>query len=89
MAAKHPNIYIALKIVPDQDDLEDTKAEVLGVFKSKLSADRALFKEHESMKKQWLKVNGDTWPFDSDELFGELLAEKAIKLIVVRKMLKP
>ena len=84
---RNPNVYIALKIVPDQND---TRAEVLGVFKSKLSADRALFDEHERMKKQWLKLHGDSCPEEDHDFAFEMdCAENYIQLIVVRKILKP
>ena len=84
---RNPNVYVALKIVPDQND---TKAEVLGVFKSKLSADRALFDEHEQMKKQWLKLHGDSCPEEDHDFAFEMdCAENYIQLIVVRKTLKP
>ena len=87
---KHPNVYVALKIVPDQDDLEDTTAEVLGVFKSKQSADQALFKEHERMKKEWLSLYKDIYPESQlDDAFKQCPAENYIQLIVVRKTLKP
>ena len=87
---KHPNVYVALKIVPDQDDLEDTTTEVLGVFKSKQSADQALFKEHERMKKEWLNLYKDVYPESQlDDAFEQRLAEDYIQLIVVRKTLKP
>ena len=87
---KHPNVYVALKIVPDQDDLEDTTTEVLGVFKSKQSADQALFKEHENMKKEWLSLYKDVYPESQlDDAFKQCLAEDYIQLIVVRKTLKP
>lgn len=90
MATKHPNVYVALKIVPDQDDLEDTTAEVLGVFKSKQSADQALFKEHENLKKQWLAVYKGIYPeSQQDDAFEQSLAEDYIQLTVVRKTLKP
>lgn len=85
---KHPKVYVALKIVLDQDDLEDTTAEVLGVFKSKQSADQALFKEHERMKKQWLSAY--VYPeSQQDDAFEQHLAENYIQLTVVRKTLKP
>ena len=88
--AKNPNVYVALKIVPGHDDLKDTTAEVLGVFKSKLSADRALFDEHERMKKQWLKLHGDSCPEEDHDFAFEMdCAENYIQLIVVRKTLKP
>ena len=84
---RNPNVYVALKIVPDQDD---TKAEVLGVFKSKQSADQALFKEHERMKKEWLSLYKDVYPESQlDDAFEQRLAEDYIQLIVVRKTLKP
>ena len=87
---KHPNVYVALKIVPDQDDLEDTTTEVLGVFKSKQSADQALFKEHERMKKEWLSLYKDIYPESQlDDAFEQHLAEDYIQLIVVRTTLKP
>ena len=87
---RNPNIYVALKIVPDQDDLEDTTTEVLGVFKSKQSADQALFKEHERMKKEWLSLYKDVYPESQlDDAFEQRLAEDYIQLIVVRKTLKP
>ena len=87
---RNPNVYVALKIVPDQDDLEDTTAEVLGVFKSKQSADQALFKEHERMKKEWLSLCKDVYPESQlDDAFEQRLAEDYIQLIVVRKTLKP
>ena len=88
--AKNPNVYVALKIVPDQDDLEDTTTEVLGVFKSKQSADQALFKEHERMKKEWLSLYKDIYPESQlDDAFEQHLAEDYIQLTVVRKTLKP
>ena len=88
--AKNPNVYVALKIVPDQDDLEDTTTEVLGVFKSKQSADQALFKEHEQMKKEWLSIYKDVYPESQlDDAFEQRLAEDYIQLTVVRKTLKP
>ena len=88
--AKNPNVYVALKIVPDQDDLEDTTTEVLGVFKSKQSADQALFKEHERMKKEWLSIYKDVYPESQlDDAFEQRLAEDYIQLTVVRKTLKP
>ena len=84
---RNHNVYVALKIVPDQND---TKAEVLGVFKTKLSADRALFDEHERMKKQWLKLHGDSCPEEDHDFAFEMdCAENYIQLIVVRKTLKP
>ena len=84
---RNPNVYVALKIVPDQND---TKAEVLGVFKTKLSADRALFDEHERMKKQWLKLHGDSCPEEDHDFAFEMdCAENCIQLIVVRNTLKP
>ena len=87
---RNPNVYVALKIVPDQDDLEDTTAEVLGVFKSKQSADQALFKEHERMKKEWLSIYKDVYPESQlDDAFEQHLAEDYIQLTVVRKTLKP
>ena len=87
---RNPNVYVALKIVPDQDDLEDTTTEVLGVFKSKQSADQALFKEHERMKKEWLSVYKDVYPESQlDDAFEQRLAEDYIQLTVVRKTLKP
>ena len=87
---RNPNVYVALKIVPDQDDLEDTTAEVLGVFKSKQSADQALFKEHERMKKEWLSIYKDVYPESQlDDAFEQYLAEDCIQLTVVRKTLKP
>lgn len=87
---RNPNVYVALKIVPDQDDLEDTTTEVLGVFKSKQSADQALFKEHERMKKEWLSFYKDVYPESQlDDAFEQHLAEDYIQLIVVRKTLKP
>ena len=87
---RNPNVYVALKIVPDQDDLEDTTTEVLGVFKSKQSADQALFKEHERMKKEWLSLYKDVYPESQlDDAFEQRLAEDYIQLIVVRKTLKP
>ena len=87
---RNPNVYVALKIVPDQDDLEDTTTEVLGVFKSKQSADQALFKEHERMKKEWLSLCKDFYPESQlDDAFEQRLAEDCIQLIVVRKALKP
>ena len=87
---RNPNVYVALKIVPDQDDLEDTTAEVLGVFKSKQSADQALFKEHERMKKEWLSLYKDVYPESQlDDAFEQRLAEDYIQLTVVRKTLKP
>ena len=87
---RNPNVYVALKIVPDQDDLEDTAAEVLGVFKSKQSADQALFKEHERMKKEWLSLYKDVYlESQLDDAFEQRLAEDYIQLIVVRKTLKP
>ena len=86
---RNPNIYVALKIVPDRDDLEDTTTEVLGVFKSKQSADQALFKEHERMKKEWLSIYKDVYPESQlDDAFEQHLAEDYIQLIVVRKTLK-
>lgn len=90
MATKHPKVYVALKIVPDQDDLEDTTATVLGVFKSKQSADQALFKEHENLKKQWLSVYKGIYPeSQQDDAFEQNLAEDYIQLKVVRNTLKP
>ena len=87
---RNPNVYVALKVVPDQDDLEDTTAEVLGVFKSKQSADQALFKEHERMKKEWLSIYKDVYPESQlDDAFEQRLAEDYIQLTVVRKTLKP
>ena len=87
---RNPNVYVALKIVPDQDDLEDTTTEVLGVFKSKQSADQALFKEHERMKKEWLSIYKDVYPESQlDDAFEQRLAEDYIQLTVVRKTLKP
>ena len=87
---RNPNVYVALKIVPDQDDLEDTTTEVLGVFKSKQSADQALFKEHEQMKKEWLSIYKDVYPESQlDDAFEQRLAEDYIQLTVVRKTLKP
>ena len=87
---RNPNVYVALKIVPDQDDLEDTTTEVLGVFKSKQSADQALFKEHERMKKEWLSIYKDVYPESQlDDAFEQHLAEDYIQLTVVRKTLKP
>ena len=87
---RNPNVYVALKIVPDQDDLEDTTTEVLGVFKSKQSADQALFKEHERMKKEWLSHYKDVYPESQlDDAFEQRLAEDYIQLTVVRKTLKP
>ena len=87
---RNPNVYVALKIVPDQDDLEDTTTEVLGVFKSKQSADQALFKEHERMKKEWLSIYKDVYPESQlDDAFEQRLAEDYIQLIVVRNTLKP
>ena len=87
---RNPNVYVALKIVPDQDDLEDRSAEVLGVFKSKQSADQALFKEHERMKKEWLSHYKDVYPESQlDDAFEQRLAEDYIQLTVVRKTLKP
>ena len=87
---RNPNVYVALKIVLDQDDLEDTTAEVLGVFKSKQSADQALFKEHERMKKEWLSIYKDVYPESQlDDAFEQRLAEDYIQLTVVRKTLKP
>ena len=87
---RNPNVYVALKIVPDQDDLEDTTTEVLGVFKSKQSADQALFKEHERMKKEWLSIYKDIYPESQlDDAFEQRLAEDYIQLTVVRKTLKP
>ena len=87
---RNPNVYVALKIVPDQDDLEDTTAEVLGVFKTKQSADQALFKEHERMKKEWLSQYKDVYPESQlDDAFEQRLAEDYIQLTVVRKTLKP
>ena len=87
---RNPNVYVALKIVPDQDDLEDTTTEVLGVFKSKQSADQALFKEHERMKKEWLSIYKDVYPESQlDDAFEQYLAEDYIQLTVVRKTLKP
>ena len=88
--AKNPNVYVALKIVLDQDGLEDMTTEVLGVFKSKQSADQALFKEHERMKKEWLSLCKDFYPESQlDDAFEQHLAEDYIQLIVVRKTLKP
>ena len=87
---RNPNVYVALKIVPDQDDLEDMTTEVLGVFKSKESADQALFKEHERMKKEWLSIYKDVYPESQlDDAFEQHLAEDYIQLTVVRKTLKP
>ena len=87
---RNPNVYVALKIVPDQDDLEDTTAEVLGVFKSKQSAGQALFKEHERMKKEWLSLCKDFYPESQlDDAFERRLAEDCIRLTVVSKTLKP
>ena len=87
---RNPNVYVALKIVPGHDDLKDATVEVLGVFKTKLSADRALFDEHERMKKQWLKLHGDSCPEeDYDFAFEMDCAEDCIQLIVVRNALKP
>lgn len=87
---RNPNVYVALKIVLDQDDLEDMTTEVLGVFKSKQSADQALFKEHERMKKEWLSIYKDVYPKSQlDDAFEQRLAEDYIQLIVVRKTLKP
>ena len=87
---RNPNVYVALKIVLDQDDLEDTTTEVLGVFKSKQSADQALFKEHERMKKEWLSHYKDVYPESQlDDAFERRLAEDHIQLTVVSKTLKP
>ena len=87
---RNPNVYVALKIVLDQDDLEDMTTEVLGVFKSKQSADQALFKEHEQMKKEWLSIYKDVYPESQlDDAFEQRLAEDYIQLTVVRKTLKP
>ena len=87
---RNPNVYVALKIVPDQDDLEDTTTEVLGVFKSKQSADQALFKEHERMKKEWLSHYKDVYPeSQQDDAFEQRLSDDYIQLTVVRKTLKP
>ena len=87
---RNPNVYVALKIVPDQDDLEDMTTEVLGVFKSKQSADQALFKEHERMKKEWLSHYKDVYPESQlDDAFEQHLAEDCIQLTVVSKTLKP
>lgn len=87
---RNPNVYVALKIVPDQDDLENTTAEVLGVFKSKQSADQALFKEHERMKKEWLSIYKDVYPESQlDDAFEQSPVKDYIQLIVVRKTLKP
>ena len=87
---RNPNVYVALKIVPDQDDLEDTTTEVLGVFKSKQSADQALFKEHERMKKEWLSLCKDFYPESQlDDAFERRLAEDRIQLTAVSKTLKP
>ena len=87
---RNPNVYVALKIVPDQDDLEDMTTEVLGVFKTKQSADQALFKEHERMKKEWLSLYKDVYPESQlDDAFEQRLAEDYIQLTVVRKTLKP
>ena len=87
---RNPNVYVALKIVLDQDDLEDTTTEVLGVFKSKQSADQALFKEHERMKKEWLSLYKDVYPESQlDDAFEQRLAEDYIQLTVVSKTLKP
>ena len=87
---RNPNVYVALKIVPDQDGLEDMTTEVLGVFKSKQSADQALFKEHERMKKEWLSIYKDVYPESQlDDAFEQRLAEDYIQLTVVRKTLKP
>ena len=87
---RNPNVYVALKIVPDQDDLEDTTTEVLGVFKSKQSADQALFKEHARMKKEWLSLCKDFYSESQlDDAFEQRLAEDYIQLTVVRKTLKP
>ena len=87
---RNPNVYVALKIVPDQDDLEDTATEVLGVFKSKQSADQALFKEHERMKKEWLSIYKDVYPESQlDDAFEQRLSDDYIQLTVVHKTLKP
>ena len=87
---RNPNVYVALKIVPDQDVLEDTTTEVLGVFKTKQSADQALFKEHERMKKEWLSLCKDFYPKSwLDDAFERRLAEDRIQLTVVSKTLKP
>ena len=87
---RNPNVYVALKVVLDQDDLEDTTTEVLGVFKSKQSAGQALFKEHEQMKKEWLSIYKDVYPESQlDDAFEQRLAEDYIQLTVVRKTLKP
>lgn len=93
MPTRTSKVYVVVKAIPDRAYPNIVHSEILGVFKSKQSADMVLFKEYDRMKKAWLKPFSK-WQMHAldpviDKIFQARLSEQGIKFDVLQQTLKP